>query len=296
MRLWKEFYRPKSIADALQCLNIFPGPSCLIAGGTDLILDIQQGRHECVESMVDITSIPELNQLNLQQNELFIGAAVPLSQIANSPLVIEHAQALAEACSLIGGPQVRNVATLGGNVAHALPAADGTIALMCLNTQVLVAGQDEFRRVPLQELFLGVGKTELRTNQELIAGFIIPLKRRNQASAFKRVMRMQGIALPILNLSVWVELEGEKFADIHISCGPASSIPLRIIGAEELLRGERISNALKMEVINVLEESIPFRTSPNRATSEYRHHLMKILLDEALFMACNRAGEFGQLK
>lgn len=295
MRPWKEFYRPTSIAEALQCLNVFPGPSCLIAGGTDLILDIQQGRHECVESMVDITNIPDLNQLEILQNELFIGAAVPLDQIANSPLVIEHAQALAEACSLIGGPQVRNVATLGGNVAHALPAADGTIALMCLSTQVIVAGQNGFRRVPLQDLFLGVGKTVLKTSQELISGFIIPLKSRNQASAFKRVMRMQGIALPILNLSVWVEREGENISDVHISCGPASSTPRRIIDAENLLRGETINNILKSEVMEILEGSIPFRTSPNRATSEYRHHLVKILFEEALIKAWNRAGDLEKI-
>lgn len=293
MKLWIEYHRPTSITEALQCLNILPAPISLIAGGTDLILDIQQGRHECVRSMVDITGIPELNQLYVKQNELFIGAAVPLREVAESPLIIRHAQALAEACSLIGGPQVRNVATLGGNVAHALPAADGTIALMSLKTEVLVASLGSMRRVPLHELFLGAGKTALKTDQELIIGFTIPIIEQNQASSFKRVMRMQGIALPVLNISVWIERKEDIIADIRISCGPAGPKPGRIFCVEDLLRGNKYKRRLDFEVLKKLEGSIPFRTSPNRATSEYRHHLMKVLLEDLLSQAWKRTMGWG---
>ena len=88
---------------------------------------------------------------------LFIGAAVPLSHIARHPLVAQHAEALREACELIGGPQVRNVATLGGNVAHALPAADGTIALLALDATAEIASLNGSRRLPVAELFEGQG-------------------------------------------------------------------------------------------------------------------------------------------
>jgi len=290
MTLWQEYYRPTNIADALKLLNSSKGSACLIAGGTDLLLDIQQGRHVDVHTLVDITSIPELNLLGIQENELVIGAAVPLSKVATSPMVLEHAQALAEACSLIGGQQVRNVATLGGNVAHALPAADGTIAMMCLDTKAIISGFGEDRRVPLQELFLGAGKTALKINQEMIAGFVIPLKSKNQASAFKRVMRMQGIALPILNLSVWVMRERDFIQDIRISTGPVGAIPRRISEVEDLLRNGKIRDAINSNAIKTLEEQIPFRTSPNRATARYRHHLMRVLLIDTLVEAWKRAG------
>lgn len=296
MKLWEEYYSPSSISEALQILGTTPGPACFIAGGTDLILDIQQGRHASIRSIIDITRIPELNQIQIQEKELFIGAAVPLSKIASSPLVFKHAQALTEACDLIGGPQVRNVATLGGNVAHALPAADGTIAMMCLDTRVLVAGPEGIKRTPLQEMFIGAGRSALKSDQELIVGFMIPLIGRDQASIFKRVMRMQGIALPILNLSIWLQRESETIRDIRISCGPSRATPGRIKEAEDILRGKRFINRLDQSFIEMLESSIPFRTSPDRATSEYRHHLLRILLEESLSKVWERAlpGEPGK--
>ena len=145
MKLFQEYYRPTSIDQAFEMMNASSGPASLLAGGTDLLLDIRQGRIPVPHTLVDITSIPELGALEIRSDRLFIGAAVPLSKIAESQLVSNNAHVLQEACRLIGGPQVRNVATLGGNVAHALPAADGTIAMMCLDTMVVVASHWEIK-------------------------------------------------------------------------------------------------------------------------------------------------------
>ena len=140
MNLWQEYKRPASIAEAIQALTSASGPAMPIAGGTDLLLDLKQGRHAPVHTLIDLTFVPEMTALELRGDELYIGAAVPVNRIALDPLVGTHAQALVEACNLIAGPQVRNTATLGGNVAHALPAADGTIALTALDAQAEVAG------------------------------------------------------------------------------------------------------------------------------------------------------------
>ena len=158
MPLWKNYLLPQSIDEALAALSSAPEPSRLVGGGTDLLLDMQQGRHPPVDTLVDVTSIPELGCLELRGGQLFIGAAVPLRKIAASPLVNAQAQALAEACVLIGGPQVRNTATLGGNVAHALPAGDGTIALAALDAQVEVASPSGRKRVSILDLFRGPGQ------------------------------------------------------------------------------------------------------------------------------------------
>ena len=146
MSLWKEYIHPRNVQEAVEALASAPEPVCAIAGGTDLMLDLQQGNHPPVHTMVDLTCIPELRLLEVRGDELVIGAGVPHNQIVDSPLVQEHAQALVEACGLIGGPQVRNMATLGGNVAHALPAADGTIGLMSLNARVEIASPAGRRR------------------------------------------------------------------------------------------------------------------------------------------------------
>jgi carbon-monoxide dehydrogenase medium subunit len=148
MTLWREFRQPKSISEAIEDLIQAPQPAVPIAGGTDLLLDIRQGRHTPPHTLIDLTAVSEMNQIEARGDEIFIGAVVPINRLTAHPLVQDHAQALIEACSLIAGPQVRNTATLGGNVAHALPAADGTIALVALDAQAEIADSNGLRRVP----------------------------------------------------------------------------------------------------------------------------------------------------
>jgi xanthine dehydrogenase FAD-binding subunit len=297
MNLWQHYLQPENVMEALQALASASGPACLIAGGTDLMLDLQQGRHAPVHTLVDLTAIPELTSLEIccpkngyRQEQLFIGAAVPLSRIARSALVIEHARALVEACDLIGGPQGPNMATLGGKVAHALPAADGTLALMALNAQAEIASLEEYRRVPLSDLFVGPGQSTLKTGQELLTGFYIPLRNQQQGSAFKRIMRAQGIALPILNLSVWLERRADLIADVRVAVGPSGPTPRRIIPAEDSLRGQKLNPESCTNALNALLDNVHFRTSPYRASAEYRQQLVEVLLNDTLHTAWQRAG------
>ncbi|HSD84256.1 MAG TPA: FAD binding domain-containing protein, partial [Anaerolineae bacterium] len=182
MNLWHEYLRPTNLSQALKAFAEASGPILPIAGGTDLLLDLEQGRHPPVHTLMDVTSIVEMNALEVRGDELFIGAALPVNRVALDPLVRAHAQALTEACNLIAGPQVRNVATLGGNVAHALPAADGTIALLALNARAEVASLTGTRQVSFQELFFGPGKSSLKHGQELLVGFSLALSKNGQAS------------------------------------------------------------------------------------------------------------------
>ena len=289
MSLWKEYIHPRNVQEAVEALASAPEPVCAIAGGTDLMLDLQQGNHPPVHTMVDLTCIPELRLLEVRGDELVIGAGVPHNQIVDSPLVQEHAQALVEACGLIGGPQVRNMATLGGNVAHALPAADGTIGLMSLNARVEIASPAGRRRVPLKEIFIGPGKSILDAKREILVGFSLPLRKAHQASAFCRVMRAQGIALPILNLAVWLERIDDKITAIQVAVGPAGPVPFRAAQTEAYLRGKTLSAETIAGAQEMLLSEAAFRTSPARATAEYRRHLVVVLLKNALTTAWERA-------
>jgi xanthine dehydrogenase FAD-binding subunit len=233
--------------------------------------------------------------LEIRRETLYIGAGLPLNRLTDSMHVYQHARALHEACGLIGGPQVRNTATLGGNVAHALPAADGTIALLALDAQAEIASPEGRRLAPLGELFLGPGRSALDPRREILVAFHLPLIRPGQASAFQRVMRPQGVAIAILNMAVWVERDdfgagGVSVKNVRISVGPGGPTPFRARAAEDILRGniptpERIKDALEA----LLAEAI-FRTSPHRATVEYRRHLARTLLSEILGLAWERGG------
>ena len=268
-----------------------PGSVAIVAGGTDLLLDLRQGRHCIVDALVDVNHIPELHRFQLEGNNLYIGAAVPLNQVTESPLVIQYAQALSEATGLIGGPQVRNTATLGGNVAHALPAGDGTIAMLSLDAEAEVASKEGVRRVPLGQLYSGPGQSTLDPCGELIVGFVIPACKPGQASSFKRVMRPQGVALPILNMSVWMERVDDRIENIRLAVGPAGRTPQRGIAAEDILRSHSLTDERIDAAIEALLQSISLRTSKLRATKEYRTHLAGVLLRDVLQCAWQRSAE-----
>ena len=287
MKLWQNYHLAQSVEDALQTLISIPGDAKLIGGGTDLLLDLQQGRHDPVHTLIDITEIPELCTLEIRAGELFIGAGVPHRKIVHSQLVQAHAQALTEACGLIGGPQVRNTATLGGNVAHALPAADGTIALMALNAEVEIAGISGPRRAPLADIFLSPGKNNLE--DELLVGFYLSMKKPGDASAFNRVMRPQGVAIAILNLGVWLHRDGDTIADLRIAVGPSGPVPRRMTQAEDDLRGNPPTAEFIAKAFESILDQASFRTSRHRATSAYRQHVVGVLLEETLLAAFGRA-------
>lgn len=291
MNLWKHYHNAQTVTDALQVLAEAPGRACLIAGGTDLMLDLQQGNHPPVHTLVDVTAIPEMTALEIREGELFIGASVPHARITTSPLVREHAAALATACGLIGGPQVRNTATLGGNVGHALPAADGTIALTALDAEAEVASLGGRRRVPMDELFLGPGESSLEARRELLVGFYLPLRGPNQASAFKRVMRPQGVAIAILNAAVWLQCDDGRITDVHIALGPSGPVPRRLRNAESVLRDQPYDEVVVGQAVKALLEESSFRTSRHRSTQAYRHHMAGILLEETLALAWQAARE-----
>ncbi len=270
-------------------LSAEPGSSRVVAGGTDLLLDLQQGRQEPVNTLVDVTHIPEMMVLDVVQDFLYIGAALPLNHIVCSPEVFQHARALTEAAGLIGGPQVRNTATLGGNVVHALPAADGAIALLALGAQAEIASQRGRTWVDLAKLFRGPGQTALDVQHEILVRFRLPLGGKGDGSAHRRVMRPQGVAIAILNTAVWLRREGERVAEIRIALGPAGPIPFRAQLTEQALCGQPANDQTLAAAGKILLSEARFRTSPHRATAEYRRHLAEILFADAFSAAWQRS-------
>ena len=289
MPLWNNYHLAESVTDALQALAHAQGNARLIAGGTDLLLDLQQGRQPPVDTLVDVSDVPDLTLLERRNDQLYIGAAVPLNRIFRSSEVQYHAQALVEACGLIGGPQVRNTATLGGNIAHALPAADGTIALLALGARAEIATLQGTRFSPMEDLFLGPGKSALDPKDDLLVGFYLPLRVPGQASAFVRIMRPQGVALPILNLAVRLQREKNRVGEIRLAMGPIGPRPVRARQTEQFLRGKMISPTTIKRSLDILVSEAHFRTSPYRAGEGYRKELAGILLEDGISIAWERA-------
>jgi carbon-monoxide dehydrogenase medium subunit len=283
MSLWNRYLIPTSIEDAVTSLNHADGPTAVIAGGTDLLLDLQQGRHPSVDTLVDISQIEELKQVRVEPEGIFIGAAVTHNDIIRNPILKEHAQCLVEGCGLIGGPQVRNVATIGGNVAHALPAGDGTIALVALDAEACVVSKTGETWQPIDALFAGPGRTHFDRTREILKGFRIQPRKDREASAFDRIMRPQGVAIAILNMAVWMRFgQDQLIEDVRIAAGPGGPTPFRAYELEEILCGHKADDGILDTAVDALLKEIKLRTSKHRATEAYRRHLIATLLQRIM--------------
>lgn len=283
MALWQSYLQPRDLRGALEALRQSPGPARVIAGGTDLLLDLQEGRQASLHTLVDLSAISELKEIRFESDHIRVGAAAPLRQVIGHPGLRREMSALVEACELIGGPQVRNVATLGGNVAHALPAADGTIALVALDAQASLASSEGIRWLPILELFTGPGRPSFDPAQEILVAFRLPRLGPREASAFERVMRPQGVAIAILNLALWLRVSpAGLIEDLRIAVGPAGPRPFRAHETEAVLRGRIPDDVALREAARSLRSEATFRTSPHRATAEYRDVLAEVLLGRTL--------------
>jgi len=295
MHRWQAYHTPTTVAEALSLLHAHEGKARIIAGGTDLILDMEAEDAAPVEVLVDVTKIAGIDRIVQEQGWIVLGAGITHTQIESSPLLRRHAACLTESCGVIGGPQVRNVATLGGNVAHALPAADGTIGLLALEAEVEVATHSaqgtQQRWQPLLSIFEGPGRNRLAPDQMLHAFRFRPVAAR-EGNAFDRIMRPQGVALPILGIAAKVRMDEtvRRVEEAAIAIGPAGPIPFRAADAEEALTAANVFNDAAVEAaVDAAQAQARLRTSKYRASQAYRREMIGVLLRRVLRTAVARA-------
>ncbi len=291
MKLWDQYYTPSTIQEAAALLSQYAGRARVIAGGTDLLVDLRAEGGHPHEALVDITRIPDLNRIETDADEIIIGAGVTHTQIVKSALLAQRATCLVESCGVVGGPQVRNVATLGGNVAHALPAADGTTSLVALDAAADVFLAGESRRLPLSDLFIGPGQSRLDSTRDLLLTVRFKGTTAREATAFKRIMRPQGVALPILGCAVWVRLDesGTTFEATRISIAPIGPRPGRADEVEAMLTGKPADEKMIHAAAAFAQQVLHPRASKYRATADYRREMIGVLLRRTLTLAVDRA-------
>lgn len=291
MNNYREYLQAGSLDEALELLAGQQN-SALVAGGTDLLLELRQGRHPFVDRLVDISEIADITAITREGDWIRIGAGVTHKQIISSELLQEQARCVVEGCGLIGGPQVRNVATIGGNVAHALPAGDGTISLLALDTEVELVTNQGSAWQPLIEIFAGPGKVNFDRQKTILTGFRFAARGRGEGSAFHRVMRPQGVAIAILNMAAWVRVVDGRIDQARIACGPAGPKPFRAFQTEQFLAGKPWTEKIFEEAAGILKGEVSLRTSPHRATKEYRQYLLPVLLRNVMDRALERAESY----
>ena len=280
---WEESLVPTSLEEALAMLKERQGQARVIAGGTDLIIQLKK-KEVTARCLVDVTHLDELKGIEMEDGFIRVGACVTHQELASSSLIRERAAALAEGASQVGSPQIRNIGTVGGNIVNAQPAADTIVPLMALEAEVEVATAAGIRRDPLGGFCVGPGQCTLDATAEILTGVRFRALGPNQGSAFERLAKRKALALPILNAAAVVALDhgGDTFQEVRLAVSPIGPTPARAFSAEEALRGAAIeAQAIAVAMEMAAQEAQP-RSNPLRGSQEYRQGMVKVLLRRAI--------------
>jgi CO/xanthine dehydrogenase FAD-binding subunit len=285
-----EYKKPGSLHETLRLLNKKNGIVRVLAGGTDLVLQIKQGQIS-PSLLLDVKDIPELNELKWNKNSgLRIGAAVPLSRFLEYTTISKRFNILTQACSVIGSMQIRNRGTIGGNICNAAPSADSAPALLCLDARVVLASGTKTRQVTLNKFFIGPGKTCINNN-ELLVAIEVPTPPARSAGCYIRHTTREEMDIAVAGVGSFLILppRSQIPKEVRIALGAVAPTPIRVHKAEALLIGKSVTEkAIEKAAEKAAEEARPI--SDIRASAEYRHELVKVLTRRTLRKSCEILG------
>jgi xanthine dehydrogenase iron-sulfur cluster and FAD-binding subunit A len=281
-----EYEEPTSIADVIALLTKYGDKAQVLAGGTDLLVQMKMERVS-PHYLVSLSNVPELDQIVAREDGLHIGARTSIRAVRFAPEVQIHYQTLAEACASFSTTQIQFMGTIGGNLCNASPASDTAPALIVLSAQLWLVGPKGERQVPVEKFFSGPGKSVLQKG-EVIVSIHLPPSRPRTGSAF---LKMSRVAADIAKASAAVLLErnGECIISCRLAFGSVSPIPLRAHRAEALLTGQVFHHDLVMQAAQVASEEIS-PIDDVRSTASYRREIVKVMTHDGLYRAFDRAG------
>ncbi len=280
------FVKPETLREAFRELET--EGAVPIAGGTDLVIDMKVGRRK-PDKLVYIAHLPELNGIKDAGDSIVIGSATKLQSIVDSELLRKYAPVLPEAVNEMASWQIRNIATIGGNLGNASPAADTAPPLYVLDAKVVVKGLGTERVMPVKEFFVGPKKNALRKG-ELIQAIIVPkVVGEGVGMSYVKIGRRQAFTLSIVSVATLVKVEGSEIVDARVALNAVAPTPVKAPHVEEALKGSKATAEAVMKAAEeVLKDISPI--SDVRASKEYRRLLSVALTRESLLTSLRRAG------
>ena len=278
-----EFFEPTTIAEASRLFA--QEHAQLLAGGTDLVIGMKALTEE-PQSVISLQKIPGLTGVTTEaDNSISVGAMTKAREVELSADIQQHHTALAEGAAEIGSIQIRNLATIGGNIAHASPAADAVAGLLVADAQVDIASADGERTVSIDELFTGPGQTVLAPG-EIITRFRLPSPASGSHYIKHKIREVMDLAF--IGVAAAVNLENGVITDARIGLAAVAPTPIRATEAENLLNG----NELTAELLAQAGEAAAAAASPIsdlRCSAEHRSEMVEVLTRRAVQEAVNRA-------
>jgi aerobic carbon-monoxide dehydrogenase medium subunit len=275
-----EYYEPSTLDEAVSLLDKFGNRGNLFAGGTDLLVEIRE-HIRCPDHIINIKKISGLDRLSYdEEHGLRCGALVTIRMLESSSVVQRHYRGIADAARELGSVQVRNRATLGGNVCRASPSADMLSPLIADAATVTVHGPNGTRVIALEDFFTGPGKTVLQPNEVLIE-FQIPAPKPRTGKIYLKHGRRKAMELATVGVAVAATIADSTFRDVRIVLGAVAPTPIRSHRAEAVLIGQTVSTELLEAAAEAaMEEARPI--TDVRASAEYRRKMVGVLTRRAL--------------
>jgi len=282
-----ELALPESLDDCLRLLAQRGPETKLLAGGTDLL---PQMKNSVVmpKRVIDLSGVARVKILECDAKGLRIGAAVPARQVEQDPRVREGYAAVAESAALLGSVQVRNLATVGGNICNAAPSADMAPPLVALEAQAVIAGPQEERRVPLSDFFTGVRKTVVGPD-ELLVEIFVPAPGPHSGGCYIRHTPRRELDIAVVGVASQVTIANGVCAKARISLAAVAPTPVRATAAEAALEGKPLTPELIERAADLAGQAAK-PISDQRGSADFRRHLVRILTRRTLTTALARAG------
>lgn len=287
----KSVYEASSVSDAVNHLKQ-DEDAIVVSGGTDVLIRVREGK-DAGKALVSVHNLAEIKGISMDSNEnIIIGAGTCFYNITNNDIIKANLLSLGEACDTVGGPQIRQTGTIGGNICNGATSADSASTMRALDAEIVCVGPNGERTVPISEWYTGPGKT-VRDRCEVVTKFII--KKENYKGYFgyySKYGKRNAMEIATLGCSVLVKLSSDKsiIEDVKIAYGVAAPVPSRAPSAESFAKGKSVSDENMYVEFGKKALSDMNPRDSWRASKEFREQLIKELATRSLKEAVRRAG------
>lgn len=280
------YHRPETLLEAFALSRRLGDGTLYLAGGTELVPDFRRGA-ETATHLIALEGVSELAGISTKGGELRIGAMTTIREVGVSAEVRRFFPALAEAALSLGSPQIRSVATIGGNFCRAVPCADTPPPCIAAGATVRLASADGERTVFAEVFFVGPRKTILRPGEVLVE-IVIPIQPPSSGASYQRFALRRGSALAVASVAARLVLDGERIAAARVALGSVAPVPVLAARAMALLEGQPpTEEVFARAAVSAAAEARPI--TDIRGTEPFRRHLVEVLARRALAEAASRA-------
>lgn len=278
--MWHDYYSVVTVSEAIALLAQHGERARIVAGGTDLLLELERGQRRNVTVLIDVTRIPGMGEIRIDGGEAILGPLVTHNDVVASSVMIERALPLAIACWEVGSPQIRNRGTVAGNLITGSPANDTIPPLLAMGASVTLASQSGERRIPLSAFYTGVRRTVMRSD-ELLLAVHVPLLDADQVGVFIKLGLRRAQAIAVVNTAVVLRMKEDVVQEASVTLGSVAPTVISAPAAEQYLRGKSLSHDVIAEAARLCAETAR-PIDDIRGSAAYRTEMVSVLVARAL--------------